>query len=77
MIFLSPKEIKSVSGGTSTYEVMAASGIVGIFLGIVKSDPIWWGISVGTGVLISGALIVDNQMGFQSKFIKPESIETA
>jgi len=75
MNFLSPEETRLVSGGTSTYEVMAASAIVGICLGIVKSDPIWWGFSMATGVLISWALIIDDHMGFESKFVKLESTD--
>ncbi len=75
MICLSESEAKLVSGGTSTYEVMAASAIVGIFLGVIKSDPTWWGLSMITGLMISGALIVDDHMGFQPKMVRSDTTE--
>lgn len=73
MICLNEYQVKMVHGGTSTYEVMAASAIVGIFIGLLKSDPTWWGLSMVTGLMISGALIIDEQMGFQSNIVHSDT----
>lgn len=64
---LNTLETQLVSAGTSTYEVMASTSVVGVFLGVIKADPKWWLISLFNGALVSAAILLDDYMGYETK----------